>query len=143
MRLSRRFLPAALGLVALSVPVIAFAQDLMGTLATAENPNLGTILTDPSGRTVYSWQGDAQGSGTSNCNDACVGAWPPVLTDEATGMAVMGAAGGVSAIQRGDGTYQVTYSGWPLYYFARDTQPGDTNGQGANGFGALWSVVQP
>src|SRR5437867_13293870 len=81
MRLSRRFLPVTLALAALSVPIFAFAQDMMGQLSTSAHPTLGTILVDPSGRTVYSWQGDSQGSGTSNCNDQCAGAWPPVLID--------------------------------------------------------------
>ena len=39
-----------------------------------------------------------------------------------------------------DGTRMVTYNDMPLYYFAKDTKPGDTNGQGVGGF---WFVVSP
>ena len=35
---------------------------------------------------------------------------------------------------------QVTYNGWPLYFYAGDTAPGDTNGQGQGG---VWYVVDP
>ena len=30
-----------------------------------------------------------------------------------------------------------------LYYFFKDKAPGDTTGQGVNGFGGLWWVVSP
>jgi predicted lipoprotein with Yx(FWY)xxD motif len=150
MRLSRRFLPVALALAALSVPVVVFAQD-MGPFAT-QNTGLGTILTDGAGRTVYIWHGDTQGSGTSNCADACANAWPPYTVDEGMAMGMMGGMSmdemmmnmtGPGVIQRADGTYQATWNGWPTYYFQRDAAPGDTNGQGSNGFGAMWEVVQP
>jgi predicted lipoprotein with Yx(FWY)xxD motif len=41
---------------------------------------------------------------------------------------------------RTDGAEQVTYNGWPLYYFANDAAPGDTNGQGVND---VWYVIAP
>jgi predicted lipoprotein with Yx(FWY)xxD motif len=41
---------------------------------------------------------------------------------------------------RDDGTLQVTYNGHPLYHFAGDQAPGDTNGQGVGG---IWFVVSP
>ena len=44
---------------------------------------------------------------------------------------------------RSDGKAEVTYNGHPLYYYAGDQQPGDTNGQGLNQFGAGWDVLAP
>jgi predicted lipoprotein with Yx(FWY)xxD motif len=44
---------------------------------------------------------------------------------------------------RTDGTTEITYAGHPLYYFLNDKAPGDTKGQGVNGFGALWWVLSP
>jgi predicted lipoprotein with Yx(FWY)xxD motif len=152
MRLSRRFRPIALAIAALSIPVMALAQD-MGPLSTRDNPTLGTIVTNTDGRTVYFWAGDTAGAGTSNCNDQCAGAWPPVPFDVDMMMAAAPdmtmdmmmdmtmSMTGVGAIQRNDGSYQVTWNGWPLYYFSRDAAPGDANGNGSTGFGNAWSVV--
>jgi predicted lipoprotein with Yx(FWY)xxD motif len=39
---------------------------------------------------------------------------------------------------RDDGGEQVVVNGWPLYFFANDAAPGDTNGQGV---GDNWFVV--
>jgi predicted lipoprotein with Yx(FWY)xxD motif len=35
---------------------------------------------------------------------------------------------------------QMTYNGWPLYYYIKDKAPGDTTGQGVGG---TWFVVPP
>ena len=46
----------------------------------------------------------------------------------------------LGTITRDDGTTQVTYNGWPLYYFAGDTAASDTAGQG---LGGVWFLVSP
>jgi predicted lipoprotein with Yx(FWY)xxD motif len=43
--------------------------------------------------------------------------------------------GEVGTITGVDGETQVTLNGWPLYYYAGDNDPGDTNGQGVNDVG--------
>jgi predicted lipoprotein with Yx(FWY)xxD motif len=53
---------------------------------------------------------------------------------------VTGSLLGSSSRGDGGGT-QVTYQGHPLYYYAGDSQPGDTTGQGLNQFGAKWYVL--
>jgi predicted lipoprotein with Yx(FWY)xxD motif len=58
------------------------------------------------------------------------------------------AGGGVKAnllgtTRRDDGKTEVTYKGHPLYTFVEDRAPGDTTGQGSDGFGADWWVVSP
>jgi predicted lipoprotein with Yx(FWY)xxD motif len=45
--------------------------------------------------------------------------------------------------KRSDGSTELTYDGHPLYLFEGDSQPGDTNGQGSDAFGAPWYVVSP
>ena len=43
-----------------------------------------------------------------------------------------------TAARPDDGSEQATYNDWPLYHYAGDAEPGDTNGQGVND---VWFVV--
>lgn len=52
-----------------------------------------------------------------------------------------GASLAASTVNRPDGTKQVTFSNWPLYYYSKDNAPGDTNGQGVISYGAPWYVI--
>jgi predicted lipoprotein with Yx(FWY)xxD motif len=109
------------------------------TLDLASSP-LGQILTDSQGRSLYLFKADT--TTTSTCISAgCVAEWPPFV---ASGTPQVG--GGLAANQlgtttRADGHQQVTYGGHPLYYFAGDSQPGATAGQGLNDNGGEWYVV--
>lgn len=110
------------------------------TVIASHSGSGGTFLTD-SGRSVYLWAADSMNK--SNCSGACAGAWPPVM---ATGK--LTASSGVKpsdlgTIARPGGGKQVTYNGHPLYFFAGDSGPGQTNGQGSNSFGAKWWLVAP
>lgn len=96
--------------------------------------DLGSILVDSGGNTIYLFTQDAQGDST--CYDQCEAAWPVVSAASAVGDGLD--AGLLGSIERTDGTTQATYNGWPLYYFANDAAAGDTNGQGAND---VWWVV--
>jgi predicted lipoprotein with Yx(FWY)xxD motif len=49
--------------------------------------------------------------------------------------------GQLGVITREDGTSQLTVAGHPLYTFAGDTAPGQTNGQGKTLDGGLWTVA--
>src|SRR5438105_4976653 len=114
----------------------AFAQD--ATVALVPNATFGTIVTDASGWTLYTWDGDSPG--VSNCTDACAGAWPAFSSDNDL-VQPAALSGTLDWIDRGDGTWQISLDGWPLYYFVRDVNPGDVNGDGVNAFGAVWHVV--
>lgn len=105
------------------------------TLQTATT-GLGTFLVDDAGNTLYLFVPDNRGDST--CYDACAGNWPPLTGDVTAGAGVDSSLLGTTA--RTDGTVQVTYNGWPLYHFAADSQPGDTNGQGVN---EVWYVISP
>jgi predicted lipoprotein with Yx(FWY)xxD motif len=106
------------------------------TVQTSDS-DLGTILVDADGNTLYVF--DADEGEESTCYDDCETAWPPLASDDPT-------AGGdadetlLGTTEREDGTLQVTYDGRPLYLFASDESPGDTNGQGV---GDVWWVVGP
>ncbi|HEX2073334.1 MAG TPA: hypothetical protein VHF92_06080 [Geodermatophilus sp.] len=112
------------------------AEDVV--LSTAET-DLGTIVVDGEGMTVYVFDRDTPGSGTSACSGDCLVAWPPVTT-ETEDPQVEGVTGEVGTITRDDGTMQATLEGWPLYLWQDDQQPGDTTGQGVNN---VWWVVGP
>jgi predicted lipoprotein with Yx(FWY)xxD motif len=112
-----------------------------GAALKAVHGSAGTYLTDAAGRALYLWVADSNGK--SSCSGACAQTWPPVTTKGApTGSSGVKAAD-VSAITRSDGSKQVAYAGHPLYYFAGDTGPGTTSGQGSGSFGAKWWLVAP
>ena len=45
--------------------------------------------------------------------------------------------------KRKDGRLQVTYNGWPLYYYVADRSPGAISCQDVAEFGGTWLVVRP
>jgi predicted lipoprotein with Yx(FWY)xxD motif len=47
----------------------------------------------------------------------------------------------IGTVKRADGRLQLTYNHHPLYTFAEDTKPRQTNGEGVSAFGANWYVV--
>lgn len=99
--------------------------------------DLGTILVDAQGMTLYMYTRDDPS--VSNCYDQCATAWPPLLTNsDPTGPDAV--IGGLGTTPRTDGGVQVTYNGMPLYYWAKDQKPGDTTGQNVGG---VWFVVNP
>jgi predicted lipoprotein with Yx(FWY)xxD motif len=110
-------------------------------VGVANNSNLGKILVDSQGRTLYLFQRDM--GKTSACTGACAAAWPPV---RAAGTPVVGtglSASKVGTTARTDGKPQVTYNGHPLYLYSADMKAGDTNGQGVTAFGGGWFALSP
>jgi predicted lipoprotein with Yx(FWY)xxD motif len=110
-----------------------------GASIALASSKLGKILVDGQGRTLYLFQAD---KGTaSTCSGGCAAAWPPVTT---TGKPTPGpgvSASKLGTTKRSDGTTEVTYNGHPLYTFAGDGGPGQTSGQGVDGFGGEWNVL--
>ncbi len=91
-------------------------------------------LIGPNGNTVYTFGKDT--SGMSNCNGQCATNWPPLTVAPSAK-----AMGDYSIITRSDGTRQWAYKGQPLYYFVKDTKPGDMMGDGV--MEGNWKVVRP
>lgn len=118
-------------------------------------------------------QGQAGEPATSNCYGTCADAWPPLTADmtattERTGAEAEGTQQTtpqaaeteplfqegsegkhkvkselISTTERKDGAMQITYGGWPLYYFEQDSKPGQTTGQGVEDTGGEWYLVAP
>lgn len=114
----------------------------MATISTAKKSPYGVYLVDAAGRSVYLFKADTQGE-KSTCYDGCAKVWPPVLTAGKPKVAGQAKAKLLGTIKRKNGATQVTYNGWPLYYFAKDQEPGDTKGQDVHGFGAEWYLLGP
>jgi len=117
----------------------AAQAEAAGQLAVAESAQLGKVLTDSAGFTLYRFDKDTAEPPKSSCDGDCVKAWPPVPAAGAE------AATGVDKtllgeVTRSDGTKQLTIGGWPMYRYAKDTKAGDTNGQGVGG---TWFASAP
>lgn len=109
------------------------------TISTSSSPNVSEpFLVDDQGRALYAFTNDTPNSGTSACTGDCIAEWPAVVV---TGPATAGEgvdAAMLGTITRDDGTMQVTYNGWPLYYYSGDSVPGDMMGQAMEG---VWFLV--
>lgn len=132
-------------LVALLAIGIAVGVASAAEVRTATSDEHGTHLVDAAGMSLYLFLPDEMGAST--CYDQCADVWPPLLVDaDVTPIAGDGAerladdadAELLATIERDDGTLQVTYGGWPLYYFANDAEPGDVKGQALND---VWFLV--
>ena len=100
----------------------------VATVGTADS-DLGTILVDAEGMTLYVFLQDADGK--SNCKDACAETWPSLTVDgDPTGSGEGIDAEMLGTTEREDGDTQVTYNDRPLYTYAPDSKAGDTKGQG-------------
>ena len=107
-----------------------------GTALAAADSALGEIVVDDGGFTLYVFIPDD--GGESTCYDGCALAWPPLEGPAVATGSVDAALLGTSP--RTNGVQQVTFNGWPLYYFAQDAAPGDVVGQGVND---VWYVISP
>ena len=129
---------AGCGQAGADTPRVKTAAGSPATIDIADRGSLGSIIVDAQDRTLYLFARDT--GGKSACSGACEESWPPL---RAGGKPVAGAGltGRLATVARSDGAPQITYDGHPLYRFAADQKPGDTNGQGVNEFGGLWFTV--
>ncbi|MFG3200481.1 SCO0930 family lipoprotein [Streptomyces sp. NPDC048192] len=110
-----------------------------GKLTADTNPNLGKVVTDGTGLTLYRFDQDTANPPKSNCDGACATTWPPVPADDATAGAGIDKSL-LGEVTRADGTKQLTIGGWPAYRYAKDTKTGDAKGQGVGG---KWFALAP
>ena len=135
-------LPTAAGAAAAphaaSAPV---ATEMSVLTLTMRSSRFGRVLFDGKGRVLYGFTRDKRG-GKSTCYGACAAAWPVYF---AKGKLTAGAGvkrSRIGTVRRRDGRLQVTYNGWPLYYYAHEG-PGQILCQNVREFGGLWLVVRP
>ena len=122
------------GTVATAAPTTTAAQQEGATTVAVASSGLGDILVDAEGRTLYAFTKDK--GDQSACSGQCADNWPALTGTATAGTGVQASL--LSTAMQANGDSQVTYSGRPLYYFAGDAKPGDTNGQGV---GDVWFVL--
>jgi predicted lipoprotein with Yx(FWY)xxD motif len=111
------------------------AGSAIAALVGTADTDLGEVLTDADGYTLYAFTPDE--GGTPTCTDACAEAWPPVLVEGSELPEGLDPAT-YSVVERPDGEYQLAANDWPLYSYASDGAEGDVNGQGV---GESWYAV--
>lgn len=117
------------------------AYTIGSNVALGQNSNatVGAYVVGFNGMTLYTYSRDS--AGNSTCYGSCAALWPPyTVTSTANLTAEAPLSGTVGTTMRTDGTTQLTYNGMPLYFYQKDTAPGQTTGQGVGG---VWYVAKP
>ena len=113
--------------------LLALASAALAAPAMVSKTDMGEILVDEKGMTLYTYDKDT--AGTTNCYDKCATNWPPLMagTDDKP-------EGDWTIVDRTDGTKMWAYKGQPLYLWIKDTKAGETTGEGVGG---VWHIAKP
>ena len=93
------------------------------------------VLVGSNQMTLYTFDRDVAASGKSVCNGPCANNWPPLMA-----AADAKDAGDWTVITRDDGSKQWSFKGKPLYFWVKDSKPGDKTG---DGFNNVWRLARP
>lgn len=142
-RMIRWILPLAVAGIAgagVAMAATASTQASGGTVKAVQNATFGMVLAAANGKTLYRYTVDSKGVNRCTSNATCNKYWPRLLVKPGVKPTVgTGASASLlGTIKAAGGMRQVTYAGWPLYYFAGDKKAGQVNGQG---FEKTWYVV--
>jgi predicted lipoprotein with Yx(FWY)xxD motif len=103
--------------------------------------HLGKILVTASGYTLFAFSKDARNKDACAKISGCLEAWP---IKEAQGRPSGGSgvkSSLLSTLKLSKGRTQVTYAGHPLYIYAGENAPGQTEYVGAKQFGGIWYAL--
>jgi predicted lipoprotein with Yx(FWY)xxD motif len=127
------------------IPVIApqapatVLERPQGTIVSANSTaQLGTVVVDGLGFTLYRYDGDSARPPAATCSGACAQNWEPVVAADPVKLEGIKEKA-IGSVARPDGQMQLTIGGWPVYRHAGES-PGATNGHGAEG---KWFAVAP
>ena len=125
----------ALGAMAFHTGPASAGSQMSNTINVMTGSSGSAYLVDSSGKPLYTYTKDTQNSGTSTVSGALLNAWPAVTVQSGQQpTADPNAMGALGTITRSDGSTQVTYNGWPLYTFVKDTAMAAPTGDGVAGF---------
>lgn len=117
--------------------IAALSAGLIGACASvyAQSPAkvADGMLVGPNGMTLYTFDKDT--ADKSVCNGPCATNWPPLMATDADK-----SMGDYTPITRDDGKKQWAMKGKPLYYWVKDSKPGDKTGDGVQ---SVWHIVKP
>ena len=130
---------AVLVLTAAVLTTGAVAASHTGAVVKLGRSNLGRIIVDSHGRTLYLFARDKRGKST--CYGTCASYWPPLITPGKPRASSGARSELVGTTRRKDGKLQVSYHGHPLYRFFGDGGAGQITGEGLNDFGGRWYAV--
>lgn len=120
------------------------AEETPLTIKIYESNALGKILVNQDNQSMYFFAEDV--NGLRNCEGNCANVWPAVtgnLNELETGPNLN--ESDFASISIGDGQHQITYKGWPLYYFSEEGN-GELETTGAtkgDGRGDVFHVAKP
>jgi predicted lipoprotein with Yx(FWY)xxD motif len=102
----------------------------------------GEILTNAHGHSLYGLSDEL--GGKLACTGECLKFWPPVLVSKSATKVSLGAGvtGAIGFVARSATTKQVTFDGYPLYTFVKDTGAGQKHGEGVVAFGGTWGLLR-
>lgn len=95
-----------------------------------------SYLTDGKGMALYLFTKDM--ADLSSCQGACLTNWPVFYSEDLLLSEGLNAKD-FGSFTRTDGAKQLTYQGWPLYYFVKDVKALDTTGEGV---GNVWFLIK-
>ena len=106
------------------------------TVSPADVGDLGPVLVDGNGMTLYLFESDS--GTTSTCTGTCASTWPAMTTSGSAKTSGDASSSMVGTGTGADGSTQVTYNGHPLYTYSGDSAAGQANGEG---IGGVWFAV--
>ncbi|HET7542813.1 MAG TPA: hypothetical protein VFK05_23235 [Polyangiaceae bacterium] len=102
------------------------------TTFTLQTTTLGSVIATADGLSLYVFKSDTVGTSTtppvSACTGGCLSAWPIYHAAQISVPKDL-LASDFGSYDRGSGTLQSTYKGWPLYRYTPDTTVGDVKGE--------------
>lgn len=144
---ARRILAIAALMCAAPGVLSAAERTAAERLTAIHSKTYGAHVANADGRAIYLFTADRPGKKggviQSTCYGACAQAWPPVPASEHPAAGAKLNTDLLGTIRRKDGSLQLTYGGWPLYYYSGDRGAGSVAGQDMHGFGGGWYLIAP
>ena len=132
---------AGTALAVASAPAAESRAEALRPTLTVRSTQFGRILFDGRGQALYAFTRDTRG-GKSQCYGSCAEAWPVYYAKGRLRAGTGVTKSLIGTVKRRDGRLQVTYNGWPLYFYAHEGR-GEVKCQNVVTHGGTWLVVRP